>query len=169
MSKHPKSQALGLLASAVLTVALSACSPAATPSPEPSSTGSSQPDTSPSSFVSASPTSAASALPAGFPRTLLPLMPGAHDASGTVTPRNDFTDIALNATVPAKPEAVDSFYSARFTALGFKAPPAVTVSGVLTKTFVRSNGDETISLSVTPVAGGSTVTIGATVKAGSVK
>ncbi|MDP5226214.1 MULTISPECIES: hypothetical protein [Arthrobacter] len=171
MSQHATLSGRGLAALALLTLGagLTACSPGPQDSSAPSTAPSSASPPSSAPAPTASPTQPA-ALPSGFPTALLPTMPGMALVTRSLATQGDFSTIAFNATVTAKPADVEAFYAQRFTAQGFAAPAATTVDGVLTRMFVRSNGDETISLSVADAAGGgSAVTIGATVRAGSVK
>jgi len=164
LTKHTTApRRAGFAVALCVGLSLTACTPeAATPvatvSPAPSATGST-PQPSPTAVT----------VPQNFPVKLIPSMPKLSQASGTVSPRGEFTDIAFTGTVPAAPGAVDTFYTAHFRKLGFTAPAASTVDGVLSKTFLRNNGEETISLSAVPVPGGSTLTIGATVRTASAK
>lgn len=166
MTKHPTAwRRAGLAVALCVGMSLTACTPeAATPVVTASATPSS-----PAATAAAQATSTAPALPANFPSALLPAMPKLTQLSGTVSPRGEFTDVAFTGTAPSDPAAADAFYTAHFRKLGFTATASTTVDGVLNKTFIRSNGDETISLNAAPTAGGSTLTIGATVRTASAK
>ena len=162
MVKHPTARRrAGLAVALCVGIGLTACTPEAG---SPVSAASSTPA---SSTTQSAPTPAS--LPSSFPAGLIPAMPKVTQASGTVSPRGDVTDVAYTGTVPVAPTAVDTYYTAHFRKLGFTSSTATTVDGVLNKTFVRHNGEETISLNAAPVSGGSTLTIGATVRTANAK
>ncbi|MBO9706290.1 MAG: hypothetical protein J7474_12380 [Arthrobacter sp.] len=165
MTKHPTAwRRAGLAVALCVGMSLTACTPEAA---TPASTATATPSASPSAAAQA--TSTAPALPANFPTALIPAMPKLTQVSGTVSPRGEVTDVAFTGTAPSAPAAVDAFYTAHFKKLGFTATASTTVDGVLNKTFIRNNGDETVSLNAAPASGGSTVTIGATVRTASAK
>lgn len=66
-------------------------------------------------------------------------------------------------------EAIVAFYTKAFTDQGFTLLGDDTSGGLLSKDFVRSDGKETISLSITSEAGVNTFTVGANVAQASLK
>jgi len=165
LTKHPTAwRRAGLAVALCVGMGLTACTPE---SAAPVATSSATP--SPTATAVAQATSTAPALPTNFPTALIPAMPKLTQISGTVSPRGEYTDVAFTGTAPSAPAAADTFYTAHFRKLGFTATASTTVDGVLNKTFIRNNGDETISLNAAPTTGGSTLTIGATVRTASAK
>ncbi len=155
-------------------LALAACSPA-----EPGATSSSSVASSPASgsasiTASASPTASpgtsanVGTIVAGFPETLLPLMPGATVISSSFDKTSTPATAALVASINAPAAAVVDFYTKHLEGQGFKAVPGDAVGAVASKDFVR-NDSETVNIAAVEAAGVSTFTIGANVAAESAK
>jgi hypothetical protein len=167
---------LGLLAAGTVMVVMSACTapapgPAASTETAASRTAAvTQAATTAPPSPSASPGTSATvgALVAGFPQTLLPLMPGAKVVASSFDTSSSPATVALVGSVAAKPASVVAFYTKTLEAQGFKAVPGNAVGAVHSKDFVRA-GTETVNIAVPESAGVSTFTIGANVAAGSVK
>ena len=168
-----KPAGLAALAAGAL-LALAACS---TPAPgvaaPSSSTGS--PSSAPSEATaaaspSASPGTSATVgtIVAGFPVTLLPLMPGATVNSSSYDKTAAPSTAALVASITAPTAAVVDFYSKHLESQGFKPVPGEAVGAVASRDFVR-NDNETVNIAVVESAGVSTFTIGANVAAESTK
>ncbi|HEY8754231.1 MAG TPA: hypothetical protein VIM40_11360 [Arthrobacter sp.] len=163
---------VALAAAALLAVA--ACSPAA-PEAATSSAGSAAPTSgtfpvtasaSPSELPGTSAT--VGKIVAGFPGTLLPLMPGATVISSSFDKTSTPATAALVASITAPAAVVVDFYTKNLTTQGFKAVPGDAVGAVASKDFVR-NGSETVNVAVIETAGVSTFTIGANVAVESAK
>ncbi|MGY4542879.1 hypothetical protein ACVWY0_002804 [Arthrobacter sp. UYNi723] len=168
-----KPTGLAALAAGAL-LALAACSPA-----EPGMKSSSPVTSSPASggasiTASASPTASpgtsatVGTIVAGFPETLLPLMPGATVISSSFDKTSTPATAALVASINAPTAAVVDFYTKHLEAQGFKAVPGDAVGAVASKDFVR-NDSETVNIAAVEAAGVSTFTIGANVAAESAK
>ena len=69
----------------------------------------------------------------------------------------------------ATPAAVLANYTKVLTKQGFKAQPGDAVDGVPTKTFVRAEGQEIVTVSIVKTGDTSTVTLGATLVPASFK
>lgn len=169
----PMPARFGLLAAGTVLLAVSACSapsPGTAPSTDASASASAPASTTAPPSPSASPgTSAAvGALVAGFPRKLLPVMPGAKVVASSFDKSTSPATVALVGSIAAKPAVVVDFYTKALEAQGFKAVPGNTVGTVASKDFVRA-GNETVNIAVPEVAGVSTFTIGANVAPESVK
>lgn len=95
-------------------------------------------------------------------------MPKAAINSSSMDKNSSPASAALVGSIKAPASAVFTFYTAAFTAQGFKAVPGDAVGGTKSKDFIRGNG-ETANISVVEEAGVSTFTIGANVAAGSLK
>lgn len=166
---------LVLLAAGTVMGMMSACA-APAPGPEASTEAAvstsalAQASTTAPPSPSASPGTSATvgALVAGFPKKLLPLMPGAKIVASSFDKSASPATVALVGSVAAKPAAVVAFYTKALEAQGFKAVPGNTVGTVASKDFVRA-GNETVNIAVPENAGASTFTIGANVAPESVK
>jgi hypothetical protein len=108
------------------------------------------------------------ALVEGFPKTLLPVMPGAQVESSSFDKTGTPATVALVAKITSPAAGVVAFYSKKLESQGFKAVPGEKVGSVASKDFLRG-GTETVNLAVVETAGVSTYTIGANVAAKSVK
>lgn len=172
-SKH-RSIALAACAAGV-ALAASACSTPTGQGPSASASAT-QAQTVPAMAASAAPTAssvpgaaaAVASLAPGFPQKLIPLMPKAAINSSSMDKNSSPASAALVGSIKAPASAVFTFYTAAFTAQGFKAVPGDAVGGTKSKDFIRGNG-ETANISVVEEAGVSTFTIGANVAAGSLK
>lgn len=162
-------------------IVLSGCSggTVSTPSGTPLSSNASSSASATSATTSAAPSAASPAqataetavkeLVAGFPATLIPLMPGAQVQGSTLQRSTPLSAASLTATITATPAAVLAYYSQVFQGQGFTAQPGDTVDGVPLKTFVRAAGQEIVIVSVVQTGDSATVTVGATVLPGSLK
>ncbi|MGO4385211.1 hypothetical protein [Specibacter sp. RAF43] len=159
-------------------VALAGCSGApATPGgtgPAGSGTGASQgspsaPPSSGSAGATSSAESTVKALVAGFPVKLIPLMGGAVIGQSTLERGTPISKAGVTFDVSAKTADVMAYYAKVFTGQSFTALPGTEVAGVPTKTFVRANGRESVVVSAVQSGPTSTVTVGATVLAASLK
>jgi hypothetical protein len=108
------------------------------------------------------------ALVAGFPKKLLPVMPGAQVESSSFDKNGAPATVALVAKITSPAAGVVAYYSKKLESQGFKAVPGGTVGSVASKDFLRGD-NETVNLAVVEAAGVSTFTIGANVAAESVK
>ena len=165
VTKNLKPTGLAALAAGTL-LALAACSPAA-PDVASSSAGTSSPAPGPSSVTaSASPTASPGTsatvgkIVAGFPESLIPVMPGATVISSSLDKAKQPATAALVASITAPTAAVVDFYTKHLEGQGFKAVPGDAVGAVASKDFVR-NDNETVNIAVVEAAGVSTFTIGA--------
>ena len=174
-----RNRAVTAVAAAGALLALAACTPApgATTASSPTaseSTSTAQSTAQASSTAPPSPsaepgTSATvGALVEGFPKTLLPVMPGAQVESSSFDKTDTPATVALVAKISSPAAGVVAFYSKKLESQGFKAVPGEKVGSVASKDFLRG-GNETVNLAVVETAGVSTFTIGANVAAKSVK
>jgi uncharacterized lipoprotein len=109
------------------------------------------------------------ALVAGFPATLLPVMPGATVKSSSYNATGAKATAALVADTSASTDAILAFYAKALTDQGFTALPGDSVGGVPSKDFARANGTELITLSMVPGTGTVTFTLSANVLPASLK
>lgn len=155
-------------------LALAACTPTPSGTPDPTVSASAaetvQSTMTASASPSASPNTSATvgAFVEGFPKQLLPLMPGASVVSSSFDKASTPATAALVATITSPPAAVLDFYTKKLEARGFKAVPGEAVGKVASKDFVRGD-NETVNLSAVEAAGVVTFTIGANVAAESAK
>ena len=170
-----KRAAAAVLAAGTL-LALAACTPA---TPGASAAGSSsasaeptaaQPSTTAPASPSAEPGTSATvgAMVPGFPKKLLPVIPGAKIVSSSFDKTTVPATVALVGSISAPPAEVLAFYTKELQSQGFKAVPGETVGTVPSKDFLRGD-NETVNISVVASAAVSTFTIGANVAAESVK
>lgn len=166
VTKNLKPTGLAALAAGAM-LALAACSPAAPDVAASSSAGASSPAPGPSSVTaSASPTASPGTsatvgkIVAGFPESLIPVMPGATVISSSLDKAKQPATAALVASITAPTAAVVDFYTKHLEGQGFKAVPGDAVGAVASKDFVR-NDNETVNIAVVEAAGVSTFTIGA--------
>ncbi len=168
---------LSIAAGALLCIAaLGACS-TAEPQPQPStsttSAGSPSSPATPSESTpgtaSAQATSTVGNLVGGFPSTLLPLFTGAQVKQSAFDKSKDPAAASLVATTTASSDDIVAFYTKAFTDQGFSLLPGDASGGLLSKDFVRSDGKETISLSITSENGLNTFTLGANVAQAALK
>lgn len=108
-------------------------------------------------------------LAAGFPSSVLVLMPGATIETSSIEKSEPLSMASVTASVTATPAAVLDFYTQSLTGQGFAAQPGDSVDGVPTKTFLRAGGQESVTVSVAQSAATATFTLGATLLAASFK
>jgi hypothetical protein len=155
-------------------LALAACSPtgtgttAASPTSSPAASAQSSATALPSPSAEPGTSATVGALVPGFPRALLPLMPGAKVVSSSLDKTTVPATVALVGSSKAPAADVLAFYAKGLEAQGFKAVPGETVGALPSKDFLRGDS-ETVNISVMESAGLSTFTIGANVAAESVK
>lgn len=153
-------------------VLLTACSSPTTPASSASATVSASAavasPSAPTSAVavasSATPSaqSAVKKLVAGFPTTVLPLMPDATIQASSLEHNTDVSMASMTARVTASSADVLAYYTKSLTSQGFEAQPGDAVDGVPLKTFVRAQGQEIATVSIVQTASTATFTIGAT-------
>lgn len=165
---------------AVLTVgavlALTGCSnpsQAGSASPAPTAAATSSTQSASGSSTSGPPatpgaSATVGALVAGFPQTLIPVMPGATVVSSSFEKSGNPATAALVGTIKAPAANVLAFYTQAIEAQGFKAVPGDAVGSTASKDFLRGD-NETANVAVVESAGVSTFTVGANVAAGSIK
>jgi hypothetical protein len=171
-----RKRAVTAVAAAGALLALAACTPGpGAPSPSasasaPAAQSTAQPSTTAPPSPSAEPGTSATvgALVEGFPRKLLPVMPGAQVESSSFDKNGAPATVALVAKITSPAAGVVAYYSKKLESQGFKAVPGGTVGSVASKDFLRGD-NETVNLAVVEAAGVSTFTIGANVAAESVK
>lgn len=171
-----RKRAVTAVAAAGVLLALAACTPgpaASSPAvsePAAAAQSTAQPSTTAPPSPSAKPGTSATvgALVEGFPKKLLPVMPGAQVESSSFDKSGAPATVALVAKITSPAADVVSYYSKKLKSQGFKAVPGGTVGSVASKDFLRGD-DETVNLAVVEAAGISTFTIGANVAAESVK
>ncbi|WP_231391733.1 hypothetical protein [Arthrobacter sp. 35W] len=143
-----------------------------TPGPE-TTTASAQASGSPSASATATSTSTATgtvgALVAGFPTTLLPLMPGATLKSTIFDATGAKATASMVAATTATQEGVLAFYTKALGDQGFTPLPGDAVGSIASKDFTRANGTELVSLSMVPENGTVTFTLSANVLPASLK
>lgn len=155
-------------------LALAACSSAApgvtSSSPEASSPAPSPTDAPATASPTASPGTSASVgqMVEGFPKTLIPLMPGATVISSSSDKASVPATVALVASLKAPAAKVVDFYTGHLEGQGFEPVPGSAVGAVASKDFVRK-GSETVNVAVAEAAGVSTFTIGANISVESAK
>ncbi|AJT40709.1 hypothetical protein [Psychromicrobium lacuslunae] len=152
-------------------------------SPSSANTSSASSSAQPSSSSSGTPTSSATAsetpssnvqstvnaLIPGFPKTLLPLLPGATVKLSAVDKSTTPATASLVGSTTSSSSAIVDFYTKAFKAQGFTALPGGNVGAVVSKDFVRQNGQESVNLSISSEGGSSTFTLGASVAVASLK
>jgi len=169
-----RNRAVTAVAAAAALLALAACTPAAsTPAasaPAAAAQSTAQPSTTAPPSPSAEPGTSATvgALVEGFPKKLLPVMPGAQVESSSFDKNGTPATVALVAKITSPSAGVVAYYSKKLESQGFKAVPGGAVGSVASKDFLRGD-NETVNLAVVETAGVSTFTIGANVAAESVK
>ena len=171
-----RKRAVTAVAAAGVLLALAACTPgpaaSSTAASEPAAAAQStaQPSTTAPPSPSAKPGTSATvgALVEGFPKKLLPVMPGAQVESSSFDKSGAPATVALVAKITSPAADVVSYYSKQLKSQGFKAVPGGTVGSGASKDFLRGD-NETVNLAVVEAAGISTFTIGANVAAESVK
>ncbi len=174
-----RKRAVTAAAAAGVLLALAACTPGpgapAASAPSAAASTPAAPSTAPASTTappspSAEPGTSATvgALVDGFPKKLLPVMPGAQVQSSSFDKTGAPATVALVAKITSPASGVVAFYSKKLESQGFKAVPGEKVGSVASKDFLRG-GTETVNLAVVEASGVSTFTIGANVAAESVK
>ncbi len=138
------------------------------PSPEATADAAEE---SPEPLVTAAPDqySEVGQLVAGFPVDLLPVPADAVILVTSAVPvgqADDVQEVSLNLRTQATPEDLLGLYRGALTAAGFSEVTSQTSDSDLAVdvTFVRSNGDEIISIGVLDVDGARTVAIGGRVR-----
>ena len=96
-------------------------------------------------------------------------MKGAQIQASSLVHGSPVSMASLTATITATPAAVLANYTKVLTKQGFKAQPGDAVDGVPTKTFVRAEGQEIVTVSIVKTGDTSTVTLGATLVPASFK
>lgn len=113
-------------------------------------------------------TSEVGALVEGFPADLIPIPEDAVILVTSAVPvgDSDVREVSLNVRTSASTAALARLYRDALTATGFTEVESVEPTGAVTVqlTFVRSAGDELVSIGVVDVDGGRTVTIGGRVR-----
>lgn len=104
----------------------------------------------------------------GFPKALIPVMPGATVISSSSDKASVPATVALVASLKAPAAKVVDFYTKHLEGLGFEPVPGNSVGAVASKDFVRK-GSETVNVAVVEAAGVSTFTIGANISVESAK
>ena len=167
-----KSAARAVVAIAAV-VLLSGCSTGNdnVPSPAPSTSTATTPAASATatSTTSATAESTVDAIVQGFPSKLIPVMKGATVTSTSLDRATPLSTASMTATSNATSAAILAYYTTVFTGQGFTAQPGNAVDGVPTKTFVRANGQEIITVSIAQSGSLATITIGANVLPASLK
>lgn len=169
-----RNRAVTAVAAAGALLALAACTPGSeAPSASasaPAAQSTAQPSTTAPPSPSAEPGTSATvgALVEGFPKKLLPVMPGAQVESSSFDKNGAPATVALVGKITSPAAGVVAYYSKKLESQGFKAVPGGTVGSVASKDFLRGD-NETVNLAVVEAAGVSTFTIGANVAAESVK
>lgn len=131
---------------------------------------SSQATDSASAAATASPSPAAppvTELVAGFPSSVLVLMPGAMIEASSIEKSEPLSTASVTASVTATSAEVLEFYTGSFTRQGFTAQPGDSVDGIPSKTFLRAGGQESVTVSVVQSGAKATFTLGATLLAAS--
>nr|WP_218846983.1 hypothetical protein [Psychromicrobium silvestre] len=175
--------AAGILLSLLAVAGCSSPAPQASESSTASSTAASTQSASSSSSASNSSTGTATAsgtpssktqstvgaLVADFPKTLLPLLPGASIKLSAVDKSNSPATVSLVGTTKSTSKAIVDFYTKSFKAQGFTLLAGGDIGSVVSKDFVRKDGKESINLSISSDAGTNTFTLGASVETASLK
>lgn len=104
-----------------------------------------------------------------FPKTLLPLLPGATVKLSALDKTTTPATASLVGTTNSNSKAIVDFYTKSFSAQGFSALAGGNVGAVISKDFVRKGGKESINLSIVTDGGSTTFTLGASVEAASLK
>lgn len=140
----------------------------ASPSGQPSAA---DPTQEPEALVTSSPDqySEVGQLVAGFPVDLLPVPADSVILVTSAVPVGDTDDVqevSLNLRTQATPEDLLALYRGALTAAGFSEVTSQTSDSDLAVdvTFVRSSGDEIVSIGVLDVDGARTVTIGGRIR-----
>ncbi|WP_199424230.1 hypothetical protein [Actinotalea solisilvae] len=148
------------------TPTVAAPAPTATPAPpEPAPADEGEP------LVTAAPDehSEVGALVAGFPTDLLPVPPDAVVLVTSAVPVGDaeVQEVSLNLRTAAAVQDVVALYRGALTEAGFtEVPPSALATTDLAAevTFVRSGGDELVSIGVVDDGSARTVTVGGRVR-----
>lgn len=145
--------------------------PAPTTTPEGPGAPPSDPTPTPEPLVTAAPDehSEVGALVAGFPADLLPVPPDAVVLVTSAVPVGDaeVQEVSLNLRTATPVQDVVALYRGALTAAGFtEVPPAALATSDLAAevTFVRSGGDELVSIGVVDDGTARTVTVGGRVR-----
>lgn len=172
----PRPSGLALIAVAAV-LAVSACSPSS-PGQTPASPASSSSSATPTASAQptgtqgdpATPGSSATVgtLVAGFPQSLIPVMPGSAVVSSAFEKTGSPATVALVGTIKSPAATVVAYYTHALEAQGFKAVPGEAVGSIASKDFLRGD-NETVNISVVEAAGLSTFTVGANVAPESIK
>ncbi|HWS59046.1 MAG TPA: hypothetical protein VN257_10940 [Actinotalea sp.] len=103
---------------------------------------------------------------AGFPLDLLPLPPDAVVLVTTAVPLGDegLAEVSLNLQTDAPAAEVLDLYRDALVAAGFTEVPVQDAALAAESTFIRSGGDELVSIGVLDEQGVRTVTIGGRVR-----
>ncbi|WP_394941074.1 hypothetical protein [Psychromicrobium sp. YIM B11713] len=109
------------------------------------------------------------ALIQDFPKTLLPLMPGAEVKLSVVDKSTNPATASLVGSTSSSSKDIVDFYTKALQAQGFTLLPGGNVGSVVSKDFVRKDGKENINLSISSDNGTNTFTLGASVEAASLK
>lgn len=115
------------------------------------------------------PQSTTDGLVAGFPTSLIPLMPGATIKSSNYDSSQAIATASLVATSSETAAAIGDYYTKVYVEQNFTPLPATSVDGVTSLSFTRTNGTETVNVSVGPAASGVTINVGAHVLPASMK
>lgn len=106
---------------------------------------------------------------AGFPTKVVPLMKGATVQASSVEHGTPVSTVTMTASVASSSADVLKYYTKVFTGQGFKAQAGDAVDGVPTKTYVRADGQEIVTVSIVQTAATATFTVGASLLPASFK
>lgn len=121
--------------------------------PEPVILPPSQPRTALVSLPLPPAASSSGSVVSGFPSSLIPGIPDSLIDSSSVATEGDRLQAALEARTTLRSEDVLAFYRQHFAPLGLLETPSATTKRSTTLSFTR--GDDSVTLAVTAVAGGS--------------
>lgn len=96
----------------------------------------------------------------GFPTDVIPVLPEAEITLSTVVPADGVRQVSLAGTSALPPEEVLAFYRNAFVAQGFTETASAVPAGVVGATFSRGDATELLTVTVAPVEGGHSFTVG---------
>jgi hypothetical protein len=96
--------------------------------------------------------SAQGTLVAGYPRRVVPKVPGSTIRSSSVSPSTGRLQVALDARVKASTPDVLRFYAVRLARFGFTSAAAPAVGGSQASSYTR--GASSLTVTVTPASSG---------------
>ncbi|MCZ2402349.1 hypothetical protein IV498_03920 [Paenarthrobacter sp. Z7-10] len=137
-------------------------------SARPTSTTGPASETSPASTTGTAAATVGALVP-DFPRTLIPVMPGATVESSSVQRGRQLSIVSLVASSSSSNTDIATYYIQVLERHGFKALPGNTVGSTPSRDFVRSNGQETATVSLVTSGRLATVSVSASVLTASLK